>query len=59
MKEEEKRIDDECRKAMERPEMPEDPDAEAEFEEWVHFEQGKRVVTRRPNPRYKPKLRSS
>jgi hypothetical protein len=35
------------------PEPPDDPDKDAEFEEWTFFENGKPVTIRRPNPRYR------
>jgi hypothetical protein len=38
-----------------RAEPPDDPDEEAEFEEWTYFENGKPIMIKRPNPKYKPR----
>jgi len=48
-----KRIDEECRKALDHPsadELSEEP----EFEEIVYFENGQQKTVRRKNPKHKP-----
>lgn len=37
-----------------KPQPPDDPDENAEFQEWVFMENGKLVTVRRKNPNYKP-----
>jgi hypothetical protein len=39
---------------LQHPTPPEDPDENAEFEEIVYFENGRRHSARRPNPKFKP-----
>jgi hypothetical protein len=34
------------------PQPPDDPDENNEFEEWIYFENGKRVTARRRNPKW-------
>ena len=45
-------MNDEWKRALDHPDPPDDPDAESEFEEIVFVENGKRLVVRRPNPRF-------
>jgi hypothetical protein len=33
--------------------MPDDPDENNEFEEWIYFENGKMITKRRPNPKFR------
>ena len=33
--------------------MPDDPDENNEFEQWVYFENGKMITARRPNPKFR------
>jgi hypothetical protein len=45
--------DEECKRLLEHPQPPDDPDENAEFEELVYFENGRRVTVQRRNPRYR------
>jgi hypothetical protein len=45
--------DDDWKDLIAHPQPPDDPDENAEFEEWRYFENGKWITVRRKNPRYK------
>jgi hypothetical protein len=45
---------EEIKAFLDHPEPPDDPDENAEFQEWIYIENGQRVTVRRPNPNYKP-----
>jgi hypothetical protein len=47
---------EECRRALDNPQPPDDPDENNEFEEWIYFENGRQVTVRRKNPKWVPKL---
>jgi hypothetical protein len=44
---------EEAKRLIEHPEPPDDPDENNEFEEWIYFENGKMIMAKRPNPKFR------